>query len=631
MGATFTPKQRNWKWFANDASEPSSQLANEITKPTLTDDSEIRLRLDITDTGGKAANNIVIDLEYSTNESSWDAFGAANHWDYADGLATEGNLVTTFKLTGPDTAGEYSESAGGSGGYDFGAGSSVEFDFCIQPTANVSPTTTYFFRAKIAGAEVPLDTSEAHPQVLTAGGNVTVSATTPFGSLSAVAASIVTAAVISLGVLSGSFSLPSPSIGVNHTEHANIQVISASQPSLSILTDVVLSVSPQDVTASLPTLGVKTDSVIIAGAGVGTFSQPAAIISLGVSASASVQSVTVESLSPEIQTDSTVSPSAGTITASQLSPDILFGCTVPATQQDVALSLPSLTVNTGVQLSVVAQAGTFSVPAASALSSGAVTASAAVAPVTAEVPPPSIITDQVITLDEQGVTFSLPVPSVITDQIVAVSGQDSTFSLPVTTIITNQVIAVGEQGVTFSLPVPSITTDQVIAVGEMEATFSLPVPTIVVQAAENVTAEVADVSVTVSLPGLSVNTAATIELPTPTISASGPTTTALTAAVSITVDLPALSVSCGTVYEAVCAGIVSSVPAVTIKSGVLFLGSAQVVTVSLPAITINVTQSERLDSIITTSDLEYKAGIDNSMSLIGQIIREIILKSTITL
>jgi hypothetical protein len=169
MGGTFTPLQRNWKWFDDDAAEPTTQLADENVKPTLADNnSNIRLRLDITETGNKAKNNILLNLEYSTNDVDFTAFGAANHWDYADGQATEGNTVTSYKLTGPDTAGEYSESAGGSGTYDFIESTSCEFDICIIPTGNVSGDTTYYFRADISGTAVPLDSGETHPQVLTA-------------------------------------------------------------------------------------------------------------------------------------------------------------------------------------------------------------------------------------------------------------------------------------------------------------------------------------------------------------------------------------------------------------------------------------------------------------------------------
>lgn len=168
-GAVFTPKQQNWQWWNNNAAEPTSSKAAENTTVTLSTWQEVcRLRVCINDTGGKAANNIAIDLEYSTNDSSFTAFGAANHWDYYDGLATEGNTVTGYKLTDPpDTAGEYSESAGGSVAWDFPASAVAEFDICIQHTSTATASQIYYFRVKIDGTEVPLNTGEAHPNLTT--------------------------------------------------------------------------------------------------------------------------------------------------------------------------------------------------------------------------------------------------------------------------------------------------------------------------------------------------------------------------------------------------------------------------------------------------------------------------------
>ena len=164
----FVPVQRNWKWFEDDNSEPTVQLAAENTTPTLPDNtSNIRLRIDLSETAGGTANNQTITLEYSTNDADFIAFGAANHWDYADGQATEGNNVTSFKLTGTDTFGIYEEGGGASFTYAVG-NELAEWDVCIVPTGNVSGETTYYFRALLQGVEVPLDGGESHPEVLTA-------------------------------------------------------------------------------------------------------------------------------------------------------------------------------------------------------------------------------------------------------------------------------------------------------------------------------------------------------------------------------------------------------------------------------------------------------------------------------
>ena len=90
---------QNWKIFANNAAEPSTQLANENTKPTLADSSIIRLRVTLAETGDANGGNEAWSLQYDTDSgfSSPQSFGAApQHWNYADGLGTEGSTISGF-------------------------------------------------------------------------------------------------------------------------------------------------------------------------------------------------------------------------------------------------------------------------------------------------------------------------------------------------------------------------------------------------------------------------------------------------------------------------------------------------------------------------------------------------------
>lgn len=167
MGKTFTPRQQNWKWYENNAAEPTVQLANEITKPTLTDAAIIRLRLCIIETGDITGSG-ALSLEYSTNDADFTAFGAGNHWNYADGLATESGTITGNLLSDANVLGTYHES--GTATATWAKSNILELDIAIQPTGTVSGNTTYYFRASVAGTEVPLNTLETHPQVLTAAG-----------------------------------------------------------------------------------------------------------------------------------------------------------------------------------------------------------------------------------------------------------------------------------------------------------------------------------------------------------------------------------------------------------------------------------------------------------------------------
>ncbi len=170
-GAVFTPEQRSWRWYDDDGAEPTNPKAGEDTTCTLaTPTTKARLRICIDEAGGKAANNITIDLYYSTNDVDFVAFDAGNHWDYGDGAATEGNIVTGLKLGDSDTQGEYSESTGGSGTYDIGANNATEFDICILQTGTATSDQLYYFRVHINGAEVPLQGVHVHANLTTAGG-----------------------------------------------------------------------------------------------------------------------------------------------------------------------------------------------------------------------------------------------------------------------------------------------------------------------------------------------------------------------------------------------------------------------------------------------------------------------------
>ena len=147
-GKTFTPRQQNWKWFADDAAEPTSQLANENVAPTLASSNIIRLRVTIAEVGG-ATGSGAVSVEYSTDDTNFTAFGAGNHWNYANGQATAGNTTTTFKTSDATTNGLYHES--GTLSETWAASAIRELDFAVQQTAGASPGTLYYFRLLIAG------------------------------------------------------------------------------------------------------------------------------------------------------------------------------------------------------------------------------------------------------------------------------------------------------------------------------------------------------------------------------------------------------------------------------------------------------------------------------------------------
>jgi hypothetical protein len=174
----FTPEQESWRWYEDDAAEPTAALANEDTEYTLTSTTEVlRLRIVIEETGtDTSANNVDLGLQYSTNDTDFTAFGAANHWDYYNGQATQGNDTTSYLVanTVPGQAGnhgEYYESEGGAGTEDIAKSNRYEMDFCIQPTANATEGQRYYFRITIdnpsPGTVIPTYSGKVHAFVTT--------------------------------------------------------------------------------------------------------------------------------------------------------------------------------------------------------------------------------------------------------------------------------------------------------------------------------------------------------------------------------------------------------------------------------------------------------------------------------
>ena len=173
LTAPFTPKQQNWKFFADDGAEPTSSLAAENTQAPLVNNTNIiRLRTTLAETTGGSSGAVAITVEYSTNDSSFTAMGAGNQWNYANGAATNGNTVTTNKLT--DTTGTMKYHEDGSGTETFTANTSYELDLAIVPTGTVIGGQVYYFRFKQAGTEIVLNSGKTHPNILTVVVNTTV-------------------------------------------------------------------------------------------------------------------------------------------------------------------------------------------------------------------------------------------------------------------------------------------------------------------------------------------------------------------------------------------------------------------------------------------------------------------------
>lgn len=163
--ATFTPRQKNWKFYENNAAEPTVQVAAENTTAPVNIGNIYRLRLQIHETGGKQGTNNSFKLQYSTDDTNFTDLGGANVWNYANGAGTNGNATTSYLLTSSNAHGKYIEDA--SQTQTVGASSYTEIDVAIQ-SVSAAIHTTYYFRAILAGSELLKENPpNTHPSVTT--------------------------------------------------------------------------------------------------------------------------------------------------------------------------------------------------------------------------------------------------------------------------------------------------------------------------------------------------------------------------------------------------------------------------------------------------------------------------------
>jgi hypothetical protein len=172
--------QRDWRIY-NDATPDTSlsALAAEDTAPALVNryinNGFIRIRVRLAETGGTAGTNLACTLQYSRDETTWQAIPAQDtstgeHFLYADAMATAGGTVDTLLLTGSVTAGKYFENSTTTQSIAASA-TGLEIDFAVKlhwPT-----TGTWFFRVLYNAVEAALDVGYTHPQVTITAANRT--------------------------------------------------------------------------------------------------------------------------------------------------------------------------------------------------------------------------------------------------------------------------------------------------------------------------------------------------------------------------------------------------------------------------------------------------------------------------
>jgi len=166
MGGSFIPLSRNWRWYEDNAAEPTVAYAAENTTytGTLSGSTIFRLRWNWAESGGKSKNNATLDFEYSTDQVAWNTPGPTAAWDYANGLGTDDTTVAGSLLSDTTTLGDYVESAAAT--FSFGANSENEFDVAIQTGTAHADGSTYYFRAFIDATGVALGSGETYPQII---------------------------------------------------------------------------------------------------------------------------------------------------------------------------------------------------------------------------------------------------------------------------------------------------------------------------------------------------------------------------------------------------------------------------------------------------------------------------------
>ena len=149
--------QGDWRWRKDDGSETAATwLADENTEIEISNTGEnLRLRVNLLYIVGGLLDGAV--FEYSTDTINWieikntattEAFVLAGSSPYVTDLE-----ATTKQLAGEGLdfyPGKIIVSSEKLPQYSLGRDEETEFEYCIKPTANIQPATTYYFRVNAA-------------------------------------------------------------------------------------------------------------------------------------------------------------------------------------------------------------------------------------------------------------------------------------------------------------------------------------------------------------------------------------------------------------------------------------------------------------------------------------------------
>ncbi len=141
--------QSHYRWYQNNSAESPTAIAAEDTPITgVLSTHLMRLRVQLQNDTSTAWSGSYIGLRYRRGAlGEWKDFGSGAEWNYANGMGTDGNVVSNTFLSGTDTAQHFVESLASTPNVSVASGERGEWDFAIQATSTMVAGAKYYFKA----------------------------------------------------------------------------------------------------------------------------------------------------------------------------------------------------------------------------------------------------------------------------------------------------------------------------------------------------------------------------------------------------------------------------------------------------------------------------------------------------
>lgn len=174
---SYTPQMNNWRWYADEEDEAvDTYYANENTaapQAEMGQNTRVKLRINLTETGGAGENDSRKVLRYSTDQSNWVDVGAIGSstavFRYYNGGGADNDTLslgsTVLSDSDPTSRGIHNESdSAGPSKSDHPASTIVEFEYCIEGRAMVAADRYYFsLYDEVLAAAIPLGDGKSYP------------------------------------------------------------------------------------------------------------------------------------------------------------------------------------------------------------------------------------------------------------------------------------------------------------------------------------------------------------------------------------------------------------------------------------------------------------------------------------